>query len=175
MSIACKIHANGVKLIHFIDRRQRRRPLLPYFLSLLYGLQGSRRAKELGFQKKHQNSLLSLEPNRVISVAWPYGGRLENWGCDAGGDAGQNWLEGGSKSNLASLQKDVCVAGEAVTVQVHLSNPLGIPLVISRLSILAHLQQPDHLQGADGSILVSHSPSARTHQEQRLCTVTSPR
>lgn len=46
------------------------------------------------------------------------------------------------------------MAGEAVTVGVQLTNPLGILLVISRLSILAHLQQPDHLQGADGSILV---------------------
>ncbi len=72
----------------------------------------------------------------------------------AGGDAGQNWLEGGSKSNPASLPKEVCVAGEAVTVAVQLSNPLAIPLPISRLSLLAHLQQPDHLQGAEGSILV---------------------
>ncbi|KAK9833051.1 hypothetical protein WJX74_005623 [Apatococcus lobatus] len=70
-----------------------------------------------------------------------------------GGDAGQNWLDSGSKTNLASLHNEVCVAGEAVTVAVQLSNPLGIPLVISRLSILAQLQQPEEQEGADGSIL----------------------
>lgn len=49
----------------------------------------------------------------------------------------------------------MCVAGEAVTVAVQLSNPLGIPLVISRLSVLAQLQQPEEQEGTDGSILVS--------------------
>lgn len=47
------------------------------------------------------------------------------------------------------------MAGEAVTVAVQLSNPLGIPLVISRLSVLAQLQQPEEQEGTDGSILVS--------------------
>lgn len=65
-------------------------------------------------------------------------------------------MDSGSKSNLASLQNEVCVAGEAVTVAVQLSNPLGIPLVISRLSILAQLQQPEEHEGANGSVLVSY-------------------
>ncbi len=46
------------------------------------------------------------------------------------------------------------MAGEAVTVAVQLSNPLGIPLVISRLSVLAHLDPLEEQEGSAGSILV---------------------
>ena len=69
-------------------------------------------------------------------------------------------MDSGSKGNLAGLHRDVCVAGEAVTVAVQLTNPLGIPLLISRLSLLAHLQPPDDLPGPDGSILVCPGPPA---------------
>jgi hypothetical protein len=56
------------------------------------------------------------------------------------------WLDvGGSRANLAAITANISVAGEAISVEVPLTNPLLLELKLSELALLY-----DHDSGQSG-------------------------
>ncbi|EPS62342.1 hypothetical protein M569_12447, partial [Genlisea aurea] len=81
-----------------------------------------------------------------------------------------NWLE--SQANLVSKKHEklnVCVAGEAIKVEVGLRNPLQIPLSLSNVSLICkHSVEEDKTeQGANGSS-IDHSISGESLPDTSL-------
>ncbi|KAJ4758914.1 Trafficking protein particle complex subunit 8 [Rhynchospora pubera] len=54
-----------------------------------------------------------------------------------------NWLDSQPKSSLKKYDYCICVAGEAVKVEVELKNPLQIPIPISEISLMCDLSDND--------------------------------
>ena len=58
-----------------------------------------------------------------------------------------SWLDGGSKSSLTAVQHNTAVAGEAVGVEVHISNPMSIGVSLTQVRAVY-----EHDSGATGPV-----------------------
>ncbi|KAJ3669964.1 hypothetical protein LUZ60_010288 [Juncus effusus] len=73
-----------------------------------------------------------------------------------------NWLD--SQSNKSTLKKNnysICVAGEAVKVEIELKNPLQIPIPISGISLMCELSE-----SSDASSLDENAASSSVDQNR---------